>query len=126
MFRGTKMWLAGVAVVVGVSLCVAIPAALDNTGWLPHERTTAMYFGAAAWRPGAYRDCVALPTQDGSMLFLGCVAGAESYLTPEPTRVVFWGKIKRPDRYQAAMSDLSAWKWRCLRKKDSVACWAVN
>jgi hypothetical protein len=126
MLRRPKTWLAGTAVMVVVGLCVAIPAALDNTGWLPHERDTDMYFGAASWSAGAYRDCVALPVQDGSMLFLGCVDGAENYLTPEPTRVTFWGKIKRPDRYQAAMSNLSAWKWRCLKKKDSVTCWAVN
>lgn len=126
MSKGAKPWLAGFAVIVIVGLFVGVPAAIDNTGWLPHERDTEMYFGAGEWSAGTYRDCAALPVRDGSILFLGCVQGPENYFTPQTVRVTFWGKIKRPDRFQIAMSDLSAWKWRCLRKSDAVTCWAVN
>lgn len=126
MSKGAKPWLAGFAVIVIVGLFVGVPAAIDNTGWLPHERDTAMYFGAGEWSVGTYRSCAALPVRDGSILFLSCVEGAENYFTPQTVSVTFWGKIKRPDRFLAAMSDFSHWKWRCLRKNDSVTCWAVN
>lgn len=126
MLKGAKPWLAGFAVVVLVGLFVGVPRAIDNTGWLPHERDTDMYFGAAEWSAGTYRDCVALPVQDGSILFLGCVQGPENYLTPQSVRVTYWGKITRPDRYKAALAELNAWKWKCLRNGAKVTCWAVN
>ncbi len=125
-FKGAKPWLAGLAVVATVGLFVSVPAAIDNTGWLPHERVTPMYLGAADWPAGTERNCVALPVKDGTIMFLGCVQGAETFITPEDVNVTYWGKIKRPDRFQAAMENLSAWKWRCRKKSDSVTCWAVN
>ncbi len=126
MLKGAKAWLTGFAAIVLVGVMVGVPRAIDNTGWLSHQRDTDMYFGSAEWSVGTYRDCAALPVRDGSILFLGCVMGAETYLTPQTVPVTYWGKINRPDRYQAAISDLTAWKWKCLRKKDAVTCWAVN
>ncbi|MGI9101673.1 MAG: hypothetical protein ACR2IF_04425 [Terriglobales bacterium] len=112
----------------GILLLIAFAwHTLDQAGWIPHQADTSMYAGAEQWPANEDRKCVALPRDDGNIFFLGCVGDKESYADTESLPVTYWGRTRRPDRFQAVVSErLEAWQWRCRRKDDSVTCWAVN
>lgn len=121
--------LVAAAAVLGLAVILAGYGGLDDAGRISHRQDTALYLGTGAWPAGEYRDCAAFPTTDGSILFLGCVAGTEDYANSQTHPVKYWGKIRRPDRSAAMRIDPAdnAWRWRCqLNKKDDITCWAVN
>ena len=118
--------VAGAAVVVIVLLAVG-QRACDRAGYWPHSEETRVYTGAAAWPAGEERKCSALPRDDGTIFFLGCVEGAENFDEAKPTKVTFWGRTHRPDRFQALHSEaMEGWRWRCKKSGESVTCYAVN
>ena len=118
--------VAGAAVVVIVLLAVG-QRACDRAGYWPHSEETRVYTGAAAWPADEERKCSALPREDGTIFFLGCVEGAENFDEAKPTKVTFWGRTHRPDRFQALHSEaMEGWRWRCKKSGESVTCYAVN
>jgi hypothetical protein len=123
----TQALLAASLVLVFLVACLAGYYALDNAGKIPHTIDTPMYLGQADWPDGTSRNCAALPQQDGSIYFLGCVEGFENYTETQSVSVTYWGKTKRPDMFQAITQPGSTtWQWRCQKKKDSLTCYAVN
>jgi hypothetical protein len=118
--------VAGAAVVVIVLLAVG-QRACDRAGYWPHSEETRVYTGAAAWPADEERKCSALPREDGTIFFLGCVEGAENFDEARPVKVTFWGRTHRPDRFQALHSEaMEGWRWRCKKSGESVTCYAVN
>lgn len=118
--------VAGAAVVVIVLLVVG-QRACDRAGYWPHSEETRVYTGAAAWPASEERKCSALPREDGTIFFLGCVEGAENFDEAKPTKVTFWGRTHRLDRFQALHSEaMEGWRWRCKKSGESVTCYAVN
>jgi hypothetical protein len=118
--------VAGAAVAVIVLLVVG-QRACDRAGYWPHSEETRVYTGAAAWPADEERKCSALPREDGTIFFLGCVEGAENFDEAKPTKVTFWGRTHRPDRFQALHSEaMEGWRWRCKKSGESVTCYAVN
>ena len=91
--------VAGAAVVVIVLLAVG-QRACDRAGYWPHSEETRVYTGAAAWPADEERKCSALPREDGTIFFLGCVEGAENFDEAKPTKVTFWGRTHRPDSHR--------------------------
>ena len=123
-----KIWLlAGGAAILAVLGTAAI-ISLDSAGWIPHRRKTEVYVGSAPWDGKSMRKCAALPDQKGRIIFLGCVAGPEDFRTPKQWTVTYWGKIRRPDRFEKLTTsfNMEGWKWRCQQNGDSLTCWAVN
>jgi hypothetical protein len=123
----TKIRIVAGAAVVVIVLLVVGQRACDRAGYWPHSEETRVYTGAAAWPAGEERKCSALPREDGTIFFLGCVEGAENFDEAKPTKVTFWGRTHRLDRFQALHSEaMEGWRWRCKKSGESVTCYAVN
>lgn len=96
---------------------------LDSAGRVLHTSDTNFVIGQTEWLPGEYRECSAFAKPDGSIASLDCEQLFWDFSKPTslhmfPTR--YWGRIQRPEK---ARKD---WRWRCQRRSDSVACWALN
>lgn len=100
----------------------------DRAGLWPHREETRVYAGAAGWAKGEERKCAALPREDGSIFFLGCVDSIQNFDEARPVEVTFWGRTKREDRFQALHSErMEGWHWRCASSSGgSLTCYAMN
>jgi hypothetical protein len=121
-------WLTASVVVLIIVLAVGAATAANRAGWIPHRQETTVYIGVAGWEVGQYRDCVALPESNGSMIFLGCVGRRRAEMSPDVWPVTYWGQVHRKDMFELIHQDpvTYAWKWRCRRHEGSLTCWAVN
>lgn len=102
--------------------------ACDQAGRWPHREETRVYAGAADWPKGEERKCAALPREDGTIFFLGCVDSIQNFDEARPVEVTFWGRTKREDRFQALHSErMEGWHWRCANSGgESLTCYAMN
>ena len=101
--------------------------ACDRAGYWPRRQQARVYLGGAAWPKGQVRDCSALPREDGTIFFLGCVKGAEDFDDARAMTVIFWGRTERLDRFRALHSaSMEGWEWRCRKRGESLTCYAVN
>ena len=116
-----------IGVVVGVlGALYAARYACNQAGYWPHRQDARVYVGSADWPAGDMRKCEALPREDGTIYFLGCVDGAENFDDARLTTVTFWGRIERPDRFRALHDSMEGWAWRCKKNGDSLTCYAMN
>jgi hypothetical protein len=100
--------------------------ACDRSGYWPHSQQTRVYRGGD-WPADQERKCAALPREDGTIYFLGCVDSIQNFDEATMTDVTFWGKTERPDRFQALHSEsMDGWHWRCKKGRSSITCYAVN
>ena len=115
---------AGVMLVV---ITVMGQRACDRTGYWPHSEETRVYFGAG-WPADQLRKCAALPRQDGTIYFLGCTDSIQNFDEATMTKVTFWGRTQREDRFEALHSEsMDGWHWNCKKGSgDSLTCYAVN
>jgi hypothetical protein len=124
--RAKPLLLIGGIVVVLAMLLLA-KSACNRAGYWPHREEARVYQGSAAWPAGELRKCEALPREDGTIYFLGCVAGAENFDDARALTVTFWGRTDRPDRFRALHSDaMEGWAWNCKRSGGSLTCYAIN
>jgi hypothetical protein len=124
--RSKAIFLSGAVVVLLVALFLG-RRACDRAGYWPRREEARVYTGADAWPAGEMRKCSALPREDGSIFFLGCVEGAENFDDARAMTVTFWGRTQRPDRFRALHSEaLEGWEWRCKNSGGSLTCYAVN
>jgi len=116
---------AGVAVVT-VILLVLGQRACDRSGYWPHSEETRVYDGGT-WASDETRKCAALPRSDGTIYFLGCVDSIQNFDEAALTKVTFWGRTQREDRFQALHSEsMDGWHWQCKKSGSSLTCYAVN
>jgi hypothetical protein len=123
-----KLWIrvAGAGAIVMVTLLILGQRACDRSGYWPHSEQTRVYTGAD-WPRNEERKCAALPREDGTIYFLGCVDSIQNFDEATMTKVTFWGKTERPDRFQALHSEaMDGWHWRCKKNSSSITCYAVN
>lgn len=123
-------------VIAAVVIAVFVVAELgqrscDRAGNWPHREETRVFEGAVDWPKGEERKCSALPREDGTIFFLGCVEGSvegtQDFTRAEPVEVTYWGRTKREDRFQALHSErMEGWHWRCTNSGGSLTCYAVN
>ena len=103
---------------------------IDASGWFPHYLDTPILMGRSEWLIGEYRRCTATPDGKGSITELECyidTSGASPDLTSRELPVKYWGRIERPDAERKVEREPTwPWTWRCQRKAESFACWAVN
>ena len=119
------LFLGGIAIVLGAM--VMVKYACNRAGYWPNRVEARVYEGTAEWPVGDMRKCEALPREDGSIYFLGCVDGAEYFNDERMVTVTFWGRTERPDRFRALHSNaMEAWIWRCKKDDSSLTCYAVN
>ena len=122
----TKTRIVASAAVVLIVLFAAGQRACDRAGYWPHSEETRVYAGAA-WPADEERKCSALPHEDGTIFFLGCVDSIQNFDEATPLKVTFWGRTQREDRFQALHSEaMEGWRWRCRKSGESVTCYAVN
>jgi hypothetical protein len=123
-----QAWGMAVVAVLGLGLASWAYRTLDRAGWIAHTSETQMYMGAMPWPDAQERSCVALPAQNGAIIFLGCGAVAGDSVPTEMQTVTFWGRIRRPDRFVVLTDEfrMEAWKWRCRKRRMGLTCWAVN
>lgn len=122
----TKLIVAGVVIVAVLGLLALVKHACNDAGYWPNRQQARVYEGSAAWPDGDVRKCEALPREDGTIYFLGCVDGAENFLDADMTTVTFWGRTQRPDHFRALHDTMEGWTWRCKKDGDSLTCYAVN
>ena len=124
----TRDRIATAAIVGGIALALSSFWAANCAGWIPHHQDTTVYVGVSEWNVGEYRNCVALPETNGSMIFLGCVGERRAEMSPDVWQVTYWGKTSRRDMYRLIHENPGyyAWRWRCRRSKNSLTCGAVN
>ena len=94
--------LAGCFAIVLVGMVLG-QHSCDRAGYWPRTEQTRVY--AAGWSGQEERKCSALPREDGSIFFLGCVESIQNFDDAPMTKVTFWGKTERPDRFQALHSN---------------------
>ncbi|MGH9524563.1 MAG: hypothetical protein ACRD3E_18740 [Terriglobales bacterium] len=122
-----KLYLIIGGIVFALALLAVVKHACNGAGYWPHREKARVYEGSAAWPAGELRKCEALPRQDGTIYFLGCVAGAENFDDAHAMTVTFWGQTERPDRFRALHSDaMEGWAWNCKKSGESLTCYAVN
>jgi len=117
--------------IVVIFIVIAVPFAwnnLDRAGWIPHRKVIGTYIGQNGWTPGEYRDCVALPTDDGKLtrvnrgVFGGILAcdleGHEvedlRTVVPHQVDVTFWGRVHRDDMI------VNEDYWRELKRRNDI------
>lgn len=123
----TKAIAISVSTVVAIVLLTFGQRSCDRAGYWPHREEARVYTGADAWPSGQMRKCSALPREDGTIFFVGCVAGAENFDDAKAMTVTFWGQTERPDRFRALHSAaLEGWEWNCKKSGSSLTCYAVN
>lgn len=118
---------------VGATTAVAVIAlmvfgqrACDRSGYWPHSEETRVYAGGN-WSDDETRKCAALPREDGSIYFLGCVDSIQNFDEAEMEKVTFWGQTQRKDRFLALHSEsMDGWHWNCKKSGSSLTCYAVN
>lgn len=116
---------AAVAVVV-VALGVVSQRACDRAGYWPHEEQTRAYVGGG-WSKDEMRKCAALPREDGTIYFLGCEGSMQVSDDTPLTKVTYWGRTQREDRFQALHSEsMDGWHWSCKKSGESLTCYAIN
>ena len=123
-----KLWVrvAGAGAIVMMTLFILGQRACDQSGYWPHTEQTRVYTGGD-WPADEERKCAALPREDGTIYFLGCVPSIENADEAPLTKVTYWGKTERPDRFQALHSEsMDGWHWRCKKGRSSITCYAVN
>jgi hypothetical protein len=112
--------------VVLVTLLVFGQRACDRSGNWPHSEETRVYDGGN-WSADEMRKCAALPREDGTIYFLGCVDSIQNFDEAQMTKVTFWGRTQREDRFQALHSEaMDGWHWECKKNRSSLTCYAVN
>ena len=123
-----RPWLTVSVVVLTFVLTVSAAVAANRAGWIPHRQDTTVYVGVGEWSVGEYRNCVALPESNGSMIFLGCVGRRRAEMSPDVWPVTYWGQVRRKDMFELVHQDpvTYTWRWRCRRRDSSLTCWAVN
>jgi hypothetical protein len=125
MSKTTVGIVAAVFVVLITTLMVG-QRACDRSGYWPHSEQTRLYSGAD-WPTDQERKCAALPREDGTIYFLGCTDSIQNFDEATLTKVTFWGKTQRPDRFQALHSEsMDGWHWRCKKSRNSISCYAVD
>lgn len=97
---------------------------VDELGWISHTKDTDILLDQN-WIIGEYRQCLAAPDDSGAILHLICTNEFGSKPTYHTLPVHFWGRIKRRD-IRVKIRSSGSWDWRCQRKNESVACWAIN
>lgn len=125
MDRTKAIAISGSVIVVLVLLTFG-QRSCDRAGYWPHREEARVYTGADNWASGELRKCSALPREDGSIFFVGCVEGVENFDDAKAMSVTFWGRTDRPDRFRALHSRLEGWEWRCKKSGSSLTCYAVN
>lgn len=126
---------------------------LDDVGWIPHRQITRIWSPVERpWVVGEYLECNASPRppmtdprqNSPGIDFLICArdreweARTKANTGPNDVRVTYWGRVAIPYPESAELyrkilttpdsSHYYNWpfRWRCLRNKSSVTCWAVN
>ena len=121
---GVKIGVAALVLVVAISL--VSQRACDRSGYWPHNEETRVY-SPGDWPKDELRKCAALPRADGTIYFLGCVDDIELSDDAPLTKVTFWGRTQREDRFQALHSEaMDGWHWNCKKSGYSLTCYAVN
>ncbi len=116
----------GTAAALLLATLVAGQRACDRSGNWPHSEETRVYTGGD-WPKDELRKCSALPRADGTIYFLGCVDEIQMSDDAPLTKVTFWGRTQREDRFQALHSEaMDGWHWNCKKSGDSLTCYAVN
>ena len=97
---------------------------LDGDGWMPHTRTVSVFM-TPDWLQGESREChsAQLPGENNipEVVSLYC-PGDTSNTQGHDLPVRFWGKVSRPEAFNANRVNL----WRCVRKSDEFTCYAVD
>lgn len=123
----TKVLFVTGGIALVLALLASVKYACNQAGYWPHRQVARVYEGSAAWPAGDMRKCEALPREDGTIYFLGCVDGAEDFNDVIIMPVIFWGRVERPDRFRALHSQaMEGWTWRCKKDDESLTCYAVN
>ena len=123
-----QMWIkiGAAAFVALIAVLVVSQRVCDRAGYWPHQEETRVYTGGG-WSKDEMRKCSALPRQDGSIYFLGCSNDMQVSDDTPLTKVTFWGRTQREDRFQALHSEsMDGWHWNCKTSGDSLTCYAVN
>jgi len=118
---------------IGSAVTLAVIASLmlgqhacDSSGYWPRSEQTRVYTGGD-WPDNEMRKCAALPRADGTIYFLGCVDAIANSDEASMTKVTFWGRTQREDRFQALHSEaMDGWHWNCKKSGESLTCYAVN
>ncbi len=122
----TRIRIGAAALVMVVAVSLVSQRACDRAGYWPHEEETRVYV-SGAWGADELRKCSALPREDGTIYFLGCADSMELSDEVPLTKVTYWGRTQREDRFQALHSvSLDGWHWNCKKKGDSLTCYAIN
>ena len=123
-----QLWIriGAAAALVAVALFVVSQRACDRAGYWPHSEETRVYI-AGGWGGEEMRKCSALPRSDGTIYFLGCADSMELSDDVPLTKVTFWGRTQREDRFEALHSEsMDGWHWNCKKKDESLTCYAIN